>query len=168
MAKTKEQKKEVITNLENVMKDAVSSVFVHFRGINVAQETAMRKGFRAEDIGYTVAKKSLLRRALDTLGHAHADLSLEGELAIAYNTTENADSTLVARKVDSFGKEFGVDKIVIMGGIFDGRIMNAEAMREIAMIPPIQVLRGMFVNVINSPIQRIAIALSQIAEKKSA
>jgi large subunit ribosomal protein L10 len=168
MAKTKEQKKEVIANLEKVMKDAVSSVFVHFRGINVAQETAMRKGFRAEAIGYTVAKKSLLRRALDTLGHAHADLPLEGELAIAYNTTENADSTLVARKVDSFGKEFGVDKIVIMGGIFDGTIMNAESMREIAMIPPVSVLRGMFVNVINSPIQRMAIALSQIAEKKRA
>lgn len=167
MAKTKEQKKEVIANLEKVMKHAASSVFVHFRGINVAQETSMRKAFRREAIGYTVAKKSLLRRALDMLGLSHDDLPLEGELAVAYNTTADADATLVARTVESFAKEFGADKIVIEGGIFAGAIMNAVMMREIATIPPVSVLRGMFVNVINSPIQRMAIALSQIAEKKS-
>jgi hypothetical protein len=40
-------------------------------------------------------------------------------------------------------------------------------MKAIATIPPVPVLRGMFVNVINSPIQRMAIALGQIAAKKA-
>lgn len=167
MAKTREQKKEVVKSLEALLKKAPSSVFVHFRGISVAQETAMRKSFRAEELGYTVAKKTLIRRALDTLGHDHEGTPLDGEVAIAYNVTEDGDPTLAARRVFGFGKEFGAEKLVILGGIYDGQFMDAEAMRVIATIPSIQVLRGMFVNVINSPIQRLAIALDQIAQSRA-
>ena len=167
MAKTRVQKEVAVAKIEQVMKDAASSVFVHFRGIDVAQETAMRKGFRADNLGYTVVKKSLARRALTSLGHDHAGVPLEGEVAVAYNTTETNDPTLAARRVHAFTTEFGADKFAILGGIFEGTFMNSESMREIATIPPIPVLRGMFVNVINSPIQRLAIALGQIAEKKA-
>jgi len=157
----------MVAKIERVLKDAVSSVFVHFRGIDVAQETAMRKGFRADQLGYTVAKKSLIRRALNTLGHDHASVPLEGEVAIAYNTSETDDPTLAARRVHAFGLEFGADKFMILGGIFEGTFMDGASMREIATIPPIPVLRGMFVNVINSPIQGLVVALNQIAEAKS-
>jgi large subunit ribosomal protein L10 len=141
-------------------------VFVHFRGIDVAQETALRKGFRADGIGYTVAKKSLIRRALDTLGYDHGGTQLDGEVAIAYNAFGSDDPTLAARRVHATGLEIGTDKFMILGGIFEGAFMNAEGMREIAMIPPLPVLRGMFVNVINAPIQGLVIVLNQIAESK--
>ena len=55
-----------------------------------------------------------------------------------------------------------------MGGVFDGEYMDKAAMTAIANIPDVPVLRGMFVNVINSPIQGMVIALNAIAEKKSA
>ncbi len=168
MAKTREQKAQVISQLESSLKGAAAAVFVHFRGINVAQESKMRRGFRSEGVTYTVAKKTLLRRALDTLGHAHAELPLEGELAIAYSAGVDADPTLAARKVAGFAKEFGAEKLVIAGGIFQGNLMNASAMNEIATIPPMDVLRGMFANVLNSPIQRFAVVLNQVAETKSA
>lgn len=167
MAKTREQKKEVVKKVEDLLKTAPSSVFVHFRGISVAQETAMRRGFRSEQLGYTVAKKTLIRRALDTLGHKHEGTALDGEVAIAYNVTEDGDPTLAARRVHGYAREFGVDKLVILGGIFEGDFMDAESMRAIATIPAIPVLRGMFVNVINSPIQRLAIALDQIAQSRA-
>ena len=47
------------------------------------------------------------------------------------------------------------------------QLNNQNEMIEIASIPPLQVLRGMFVNVINSPIQGFVIALDAIASKKS-
>ena len=68
--------------------------------------------------------------------------------------------------VHEFGKKF-VDKLVILGGIFEGKLVGQAHMQEIATIPSTQVLRGMFVNVINSPIQGLAIALNAIAQKKS-
>ncbi|MCI0558980.1 MAG: 50S ribosomal protein L10, partial [Nitrososphaera sp.] len=98
MAKTRAQKEEMVSKIEGLIKGAASSVFVHFRGIDVAQETALRKGFRADGLGYTVAKKSLIRRAMEALGHDHAGMPLQGEVAIAYNTAGNDDPTLAARR----------------------------------------------------------------------
>ena len=167
MAKTREQKKEAVQEIESVLKRAPSSVFVHFTGINVAQETALRKAFLADKLGYTVAKKTLIRRALSALGHDHEATPLDGEIAIAYNLTEDGDPTLAARRVFGFARDYGVEKLVIVGGIYEGQFMDAEAMRVIATIPSITVLRGMFVNVINSPIQRLAIALDQIAQTRA-
>ena len=76
------------------------------------------------------------------------------------------DSTAAARKIWNFAKQLGGEKLTILGGIFEGRFIGGEEMREIATIPAIPVLRGMFVNVINSPIQGLVVALSAIAEKK--
>jgi len=167
MAKTREQKAAVISTLESSLKDAASAVFVHFRGINVAQESKMRRDFRGEGVKYTVAKKTLLRRALASLGHEHESLPLEGELAIAYNMGD-ADATAPARKIAAFAKEFGIEKLTIAGGLFQGALLDARGMNEIATIPPVPVLRGMFANVLNSPLQRFAVVLNQVAETKSA
>ena len=85
-----------------------------------------------------------------------------GELAVAYGT----DLIAPAREIFSFKKKFN-DNITVVGGMFEGKYMTAAEMQAIAEIPSPQVLRGMFVNVINSPIQGMVIALSKIAEKKT-
>ena len=166
MAKTKEQKGEIITKLENAFKNASSAVFVHFTKVTVAEESAMRRGFRADGISYVVAKKTLIRRALDKLGLAHREVPLQGEVSVAYDSSTKSDPTAAARRVWNFAKQLGGEKLTILGGIFEGRFVGGEAMREIATIPPIPVLRGMFVNVINSPIQGFVVALNGIVEKK--
>lgn len=165
MAKTKAQKKEITDKLEKAFKDAASSVFVHFKKVTVAEETAMRRQLRAEGVGYTVAKKTLIRRALAALGHDEATLPMEGEIAIAYNNAASGDASAPARLVHGFATKLK-DKLVIAGGIFEAKLRDAKAMQEIATIPSMDVLRGMFANVLNSPRQRFAIALSEVAKKK--
>ncbi len=166
MAKTKEQKKEVVAKIEEMLKDAVSAVFVQFTKITVNEESKMRRSFRGDGVGYTVAKKTLMRRALDNLGLEHKDVPMEGEVAIAYNKGSD-DPTLPANRVHAFGKELGGERLVIVGGIFEGKFVDAMAMREIATIPGMQALRGMFANLINSPRQRFAVVLSKVAEAKN-
>lgn len=162
MAKTKEQKADIVAKLERAFKDA-SSVFVHFSRMNVADESSMRRSLREQGVLYFVAKKTLVRRALANLGFAHADLPLEGELAVAHGGA--ADATVPARLVHEFGKKF-TDKLSILGGIFEGKLVGELQMREIATIPPLNSLRGMFAQVINSPRSRFAVVLSKVAEKK--
>lgn len=164
MAKTKQQKVEIVASLEQALKSAVSSVFVTFTQMNVADESAMRREFHAEGVKYLVAKKTLIRRALGNLGHKHEDLPLEGELAIAYGVTSE-DASAPARLLHGFAQKFK-DKLVIAGGIFEGKIQDAVKMQEIATIPSMPVLRGMFAQVINSPRQRFAVVLSKVAETK--
>lgn len=165
MAKTKAEKQQVISKLEQAFKDAASSVFVHFSQLSVADESAMRRNLRTEGVTYFVAKKTLIRRALESLGHKADDVDLEGEVAVAYGG--GADATAAARLVHETGKKL-VDKLFILGGIFEGKLVGKAAMQEIATIPPLQSLRGMFANIINSPRQRFAIALSEVAKTKGA
>lgn len=163
MAKTKAEKAVIVEKLEKALKEGASSVLVHFNKLTVAEESAMRRELRKEGVSYFVAKKTLIRRALDTLGHAHADVPMGGEVAVAYG---GEDSTAAARLVHEFGKKFA-DKLSILGGIFEGKLEGAAFMQEIATIPGMPTLRAMFAQVINSPRQRFAVVLSKVAETKN-
>lgn len=162
--KTKEQKAEIIKTLEDAFKNSASSVLVHFSKLTVADESAMRRQLRESGVKYFVAKKTLIRRALEGLGHAHKDVPMEGEVAVAHG---GADATAAGRLIHEFTKKFA-DKLIIVGGLFEGKLVGQAAMQEIATIPPLETLRGMFANAINSPIQGFAIVLNAVADKKGA
>ena len=161
MAITKEKKKEIIAGLEKVLAKSKSIVFVQFNKLLVKDVSLIRKSLKTEDVGYVVAKKSLFKRALTSAGIKGEVPALDGELAVVYGE----DVIAPARNIYDFQKKLD-GKVSILGGIFDGEYKSQKDMLNIASIPSLQVLRGMFVNVINSPIQRFAIALGQIAEKK--
>ncbi|TSC73296.1 MAG: large subunit ribosomal protein L10 [Parcubacteria group bacterium Gr01-1014_48] len=135
---------------------------MRFTGLAVAETTAMRKGLREKGVGYRVAKKTLMKRVLSDRQFAGELPELAGEVAIAYGN----DALAPAREVYTFEKQFK-DKVAIVGGIFENKYMNASEMTVIASIPPLQVLRSQFVNLINSPIQRIVTALDRIAVARS-
>lgn len=163
MAKTKAEKAVIIEKLEDALKHATSAVFVHFSKVNVAEESAMRRALRNDGVKYFVAKKTLIRRALQSLGHAHEELPLEGEVAVAYGSGE--DATAAARLVHEFSKKL-TDRLSILGGLFEGKLVGQAHMQEIATIPPMATLRAMFAQVVNSPRARFAVVLSKVAEKK--
>jgi large subunit ribosomal protein L10 len=159
---SRQKKGEIVEKLGKALKDAKSLVFINFKGLNVANATEMRRALRSEGVSYTVAKKTLTKRVLaeqELLGEQPA---LEGELAIAWGE----DLVAPARGVYTFVKKFP-EGLRILGGIFEGRYMSQSEMQEIATIPPLEVLRGKFVNIINSPIQRFAIALNEVAKTKN-
>jgi len=165
MAKTKEQKKVILERLQTAFKSGMPATFVHFKGITVADESEVRKSLKNDGISYFVAKKTLIGKALTDSGVPGTVPALDGEVAVAY-AVEGNDETLPARAVHEFSKKFGAGRFSILGGIFEKALKGREEIVEIATIPPLQVLRGMFVNVINSPIQGLVIALNQVAERK--
>ncbi|MEK7176111.1 MAG: 50S ribosomal protein L10 [Patescibacteria group bacterium] len=161
MAITRAKKTEVVDKLKKAFKDAESLVFVNFKGLSVGNTTAMRRALKEEGISYTVAKKTLARRALEEEKYEGEAPELPGELSLAWGK----DPVAPARAVYNFMKKFP-ENLKILGGIFQGKYMSGVEIMEIAKIPTMEVLRGKFVNILNSPIQRIAIALNEIAKKK--
>ncbi|MDO8589794.1 MAG: 50S ribosomal protein L10 [bacterium] len=162
MAISKAKKGEVLTKLKAAFKSAKSLVFINFKGLNVANATQMRRALKSEGISYTVAKKTLTNLALEGEKFQGTAPVLEGELALAWGE----DLVAPARGVYGFQKKFP-ESLKIMGGVFEGRFMTAVEMEEIAQIPTLEVLRGKFVNIINSPIQRFVIGLNEISKIKS-
>ena len=150
----------MVKDLEQAIKESDSLVFVNFHGMNVSDETMLRRELRNKEVGYKVSRKTLLRRALDKKAEGEAP-ELTGEVAIAYSK----DKTASAREIYNFQKTHkGI--LEILGGIFDGHFVGKDKMTEIAMIPSREVLYAQFLNLINSPIQRFAVALNEIAKKK--
>ncbi len=161
MAITKAKKQDILARLEGIKKDSDSIVFVSFKGLSVKDTTTMRNKLREAQVGYFVAKKTLMERTFKEAYEGEMPV-LNGEIAVAYS----ADAIAPAQKV----KEFSVglkDSIAIEGGVFQGVFKNKAEMTEIASIPSLHVLRGMFVNIINSPIQGLVVGLDAIAQKKS-
>lgn len=162
MAITKQKKAEVVEKLTEGFNKAKSLVFVNFRGLSVGNTTAMRQDLKNQGISYTVAKKTLTNRALDDKKFEGEKPELPGELALAWGEDEIAPIA----QVYTFQKKYP-ENIKILGGVFQGRYVGMSEINELALIPSMDVLRGKFVNIINSPIQRMAIALSEVAKTKS-
>lgn len=162
MAITKEKKQSIVASFSEIVAGAESIAFVQFDKLTVANAIALRRQLRAAGVGYKVGKKTLLKRVLATHGYTGTLPELSGEIAIAYST----DALAPAREVYEFQKAHK-DVITLVGGIFEGSYKSKEEIMTIATIPGLQTLRGMFVNIINSPIQRFVIALDQIAAKKA-
>lgn len=163
MAINKTKKESIVRTIKDSVKDSASVVFVRFSGLSVSDTTLMRKALREQGIGYYVAKKTLIKHALGGYKYDGSLPELPGEIAIAWSAD---DATAPARAIYEQGNTYK-DTLSIVGGVFENSYASAEKMQEIATIPPVPVLRGMFVNVINSPIQGLVMALDQIRESKA-
>lgn len=164
MALTKEQKVKVLNKVSDIAKKD-STVFLNFHGLSMEDITKMRGALRDAGVSYFVAKKTLVKKAFDESKVAGEMPTLDGELALAWTDTD--DVTAPAREVYAFQKMFA-DKVSILGGVFENTFKNKSGMEEIATIPSLNVLRGMFVNVINSPVQGFAMVLKARSEKLEA
>jgi large subunit ribosomal protein L10 len=165
MAISKEKKREIVAKLEGALTNASSIAFVSFSKLTVKDSSHVRKELQKEGVHYMVAKKTLIRRVVESLGYKGVLPELPGEVAVAW-TEAKADITAAARGIYDHGRKLK-GALALVGGVFEGAFMDAEKMKGIATIPPMPVLRGMFVNVINSPIQGLVVALSEISKKKS-
>lgn len=163
MAISKYKKRAIVAKLTDAFNEASSLVFVGFTKLTVKDSMLVRKELSKEGVRYMVAKKTLIRRALTERGYTGEVPKLPGEIAIAWTTGE--ETTGPARGVHEFGKKLK-GALALLGGVFEGAFLDAQKMTAIATIPPMIVLRGMFVNIINSPIQGLVMALDQISKKK--
>ncbi len=163
MAISKEKKRHIAERLRTMVAEAPTLVFVHFHGLAIPEEKEMRDALKEAGVRYFVAKKTLIRRALEEANIAGTMPPLEGEIALAYGE----DALAPAREVYAFVKKHP-ESLAIAGGIFEGEYRDAEAMTAIAQIPSLPQLRGMFVNVIHAPLQGLAVALHALAEQREA
>lgn len=158
---SKDKKKVIIERVSSLLKDSKSVVFFNFKGFNVKNTIEMRRKLREAKVGYLVAKKTLAKRAFDDAKITGVIPNIVGETALAYSV----DLVSPAREVYNFQKKYK-DNVLIMGGIFDGKYMSKEEMMAVALIPSPETLYAQFVNVINSPIQGLVMALDAITKTK--
>ncbi len=150
MAITKQKKGEILATLDKGLKQAETIVFVNFHGLPVAETTAFRKKLREQGVSYYVAKKTLVKRALESLGVKGTQPSFDGELGVAWS----GDPVASPKGVYEFVK-LHKEKLALMGGVYQGAYMSKEEITGLALIPSREVLLGQFVGMLNESIARV-------------
>ena len=164
MAITKEKKGEIVAKLTGIFAKAPSAAFVQFGKLTVAQANILRRTLKEKGVGYYVAKKTLIRKALEGKQTTGEIPELKGEVAVAYAV--NAGDTLApAREVSVFTKKFD-QAVALIGGIFEGRFVGQAEALALSLIPSRETLLAQFANIVNSPLQRLVVGLSEVAKIK--
>ena len=156
-----EIKAPIVKEISEQVDGAASAVLVDARGLTVAQDTALRRAMRAENITYKVYKNTLMRRAFENTDFAQLDELLNGPSALAVSKD---DPAAPARVLSKFAKTN--DKLELKGGVVEGKFYDAKALAQIALIPSKEELLSKLLGSIQSPIVNIARVLKQIAEQK--
>lgn len=163
-AKVLEQKKQIVAELAEKMKNASTGVLVDYKGITVADDTQLRAEMRKNNVDYRVIKNTLIRFAAKEAGIEGLDGVLEGTTALAMS----ADDVIAPAKVVAEYAKKNDAIYNIKAGFMDGKVVSVEEIMEIANLPSKEVLLGRLVGSLQGPIFGLALALKAIADKGGA
>jgi len=161
MAKV-EQKKPIVAEIAENIKDAQSVVLVHYSGITVEADTKLRKELREAGITYKVYKNTMMNFAFEGTDCEPLCKHLDGPNAIAISKD---DATAPARIISKYAKEAPTMKM--LAGIVEGGYYDEKAVNALASVPSREELLGKLLGSIQSPITNLASVLNQIAEAKA-
>jgi len=150
MALTREKKEQVLGELKDGLKSSGIVILGNFHGLNTVLAHQLRVLLRELGARYLVAKKTLIKKALDELGISGEMPQLEGEAALVFGGVE---VTAPAKSVSKFIKEH--PEISFLGGVLEGAYITKAAVSGLAAIPSRDELIAQFIYVINAPRQKM-------------
>ena len=160
-AKILSEKQAYVADLKAKFESAVSGCVVAYGGINVENDTKLRKDLRENGVEYFVVKNTLLKRAAEIAGIEGLEPALSGTTAIALS----AEDIIIAPKLLFKQTEAPDSTFAIKLGFIDGKVISKEEVEAYAKLPSKETLLSQLVFMLQSPIQRVAIALNEIAKK---
>ena len=151
----KEQKKNIVKDLVERLKAAKSVVFSDFQGLPSKDIQGLRRELRKEGVDYKVVKLTLLKRALRLAGLDVSDFNFQVPLSVSLS---REDEVVAAQILAAFSKKN--EKLKIVSGVLDNKIIDASLVKALAALPSKQELRGQVVYVLSSPLRGLATVLN--------
>ena len=161
-AKVLSEKQAIVEALAERIKNAEAGVLVDYKGITVAEDTALRTELRKEGVEYTVVKNTLTRKALDKLGMNELDSVLNGTTSLA--TAEN-DPIAPFRILNDYSKKLN-ERFNIKAAFMEGKVLTESEIAEMAGLPSKDALYAKVLGTMIAPITGLAVCLGQILEQK--
>lgn len=166
------EKAAKVAELAELFKTAKAAILVDFKGLTVAQDTKFRANLRKANAKYVVTKNTFIRIAAKDAGVEGLDAALEQNTAVAFAME---DPVAVAKVVSDFAKESKVVKVKL--AVLDGAVIDAQAVKALAELPPKEVLLAKmlgslqspitgFVRVLNGTVSQIVYALEAVRKQK--
>jgi large subunit ribosomal protein L10 len=156
--KPKGKKKEELDALKKDLESATNLFVAQFKGMTVSQDTELRQKIRGTNSKYRVVKNTLVRKAAEGTAAEGVAKAFDGSTAIAYNSN---DPVSLAKALTAYAKTNPL--FVFKAGLVEGRVVNIGDIANIAAMPSKEELIAKLLFLINSPAQRIAVALNGVA-----
>ena len=155
------QKKEEVKKLAEEMEEAKLILLTEYRGINVENDTALRRDLRNANAKYTIIKNNITRRALAECKIEGLDDKLVGPTAVVIGKEDYLEP---AKAIYNFTKNNEYYKI--KGGVIEGKVMTAEEIITLAKLPSRETLLSMLAGALPGNISKIAVALNEVKKQK--
>ena len=154
------EKQKYVADLAEQLKSAVAGVIVDYRGINVADDTALRKELREAGVKYTVVKNTMLRLAAREAG-LDIESVLEGTTALATSENDYVAAAKILCKYADAHENFNIKL-----GFMDGEVLDTAKVQELGNLPSKEELLTQLVYVLSAPMRGLAVSLNEIAKKQ--
>lgn len=154
------KKKEKVAELSEKFKKAKMIVLTEYRGINVEDDTNLRKTLREGGNDYLVVKNSTISYAAKEAGIEGLD-KLEGPTAVVIGYD---DYVAPAKAVNDYAKDHDFYKIKL--GVMDGKLVDEAEVKKLANLPSKETLYAMLASALLGNIRNLAVVLNQVKEKQ--
>jgi large subunit ribosomal protein L10 len=154
------EKAAVVADVAAQVGRSQTLALAEYRGLTVANLDTLRRQARDKGVYLHVLKNTLARRAVAGSSFEVAQESMVGPLIYGFSE----DAVAAAKVIADFAK--GNDKLVIKGGAYAGKALNADGIKALAAIPSREVLLAQVAGLLKSPIQRMAVVLGAVAAQK--
>ena len=160
MSLNRSEKEAVVSEVTALAAQAQTLVMAEYRGIKVADMTKLRNDARKQGVSLSVLKNTLARRAVAGSQFEVVGDQMTGPLIYGFSV----DAVAAAKVVADFAKTN--DKLVIRGGVYGGKSLDVNGVKQLANIPSKEVLLAQLCGLLMSPISRTAVVLGALAKKK--
>jgi len=156
------EKAAVVTDVSAQVARSQTLALAEYRGLTVEHLNKLRREARDKGVYLHVLKNTLARRAVTGTPFEVASGSMVGPLIYGFSE----DAVAAAKVIADFAK--GNDKLVIKGGAYAGKALNADGVKALAAIPSKEVLLSQLLGLMQSPVSRMARVLAALAEQRTA
>ena len=162
-AKILSEKQAYVADLKAKFESAVSGCVVAYGGINVENDTKLRKELREAGVDYMVVKNTMLRLAVKGTQYEGLSEYFKGDTAIALSPE---DPAAAARILCKFADADKSKRFVVKGGFCDGQVMDAAGIKSLSTMPNREGLLSMLAGSLNGIVGGLAVALQGIVDKQ--
>ena len=155
------QKKEEVKALAEKMQNSKLILLTDYRGINVTDDTTLRRNLRNASATCSVIKNNITRRALQECKIEGLEGELVGPTAVIMS---EGDYLEPLKAIYNYSKDNEFYKI--KGGVVDGKVMTAEELITLAKLPSREALLSMLAGALLANISKVAVALNEVKKQK--
>ncbi|PKK39643.1 LSU ribosomal protein L10p (P0) [Clostridiaceae bacterium JG1575] len=153
----REQKEQVVSEIKELINASKSLVVVNYQGINVEDDTALRKTMRENNVQYKVLKNTMVELAMADRDAEAFKAFLDGPNAFAFGE----DEVTAAKLIKTFMTE--KKKLEIKGGFVDGHVYGADEIKALADMPSKEELIAKLLGSMQNPISKVVRVLHALS-----